>query len=70
MEKDVFIKQAIRDARKELAEWENVLSENQQDLHKFVKKGNRKAGIRYRKALKLIIDRAQTLRREIVETYR
>ena len=53
-----------------LNEWEEVLNSNSTDLHKFDKKGNRQAGIRFRKALKEIVDKAKKLRKEIVETYR
>ena len=70
MERDVFIKQAIHDARKALNEWEDELKSNSIDLHKFFKKRNRRAGVRYRKALKEIADKIKKLRREIVEIYR
>jgi len=59
------IRSAIQQARQELFNWEEDLQSNQKDLHKFYKKGNKRAGVRLRRHLANLIKKAQILRLDI-----
>ena len=50
--------------------WETDLQQNEKDLLKFYKKGNRRAGIRLRRHLKKLIDDVQLLRLDIKRLYK
>ena len=65
---DNLVKQQIREIRKALNDWEETLNENQGDLRKFYKKGNKKAGVRVRKALLEFGKQAKLLRTDILRT--
>jgi len=65
---DSLVKQQIHEARKAIDDWEAALAENQKDLNKFYKKGNKKAGVRVRKVLLEITKQAKLLRTDILRT--
>ena len=46
------------------------LQRNEKDLSKFYRKGSKRAGVRVRQSLKLIMDKAQTLRMDIQRLYK
>jgi len=65
---DSLVKQQIHETRKAVDSWEQLLADNQDDLKKFYKKGNKRAGMRVRKVLKEIMDQAKLLRKDILRT--
>jgi len=62
------IQAVIQKARRELSIWEEELQQNEKDLLKFYKKGNKRAGVRLRRNLANLIKKAQVLRLDIKRT--
>tara|TARA_R110000851_G_scaffold281965_1_gene435459 strand:- start:167 stop:448 length:282 start_codon:yes stop_codon:yes gene_type:complete len=60
------IDQCIR----ELESVKEELNRNSKDLHKFYKRGSKRAGVRIRQSLKLLMDKAQALRMDIQRLYK
>lgn len=54
----------------EIELWIKELESNKKDLLKFYKRGNKSAGIRVRKKLKLLKNKAQELRMDILRLIR
>ncbi len=65
---DSLVKQQIHEARKAVDQWEKELFENKDDLRKFYKKGNKRAGMRVRKVLMEMITQAKLMRADIIRT--
>ena len=63
------IKSGLHEARRLIDEWEEELKSCEKDLHKFYKKGHRRAGIRLRRRLKETINQIQLLRLDIRRLY-
>ena len=59
------IKSLIQKARREISAWEEELQQNEKDLLKFYKKGNKRAGTRLRRCLATLIKKTQILRLDI-----
>ena len=62
------IQAVIQKARREISAWEEELQQNEKDLLKFYKKGNKRAGVRLRRNLANLIKKAQVLRLDIKRT--
>lgn len=70
---NIKINEMIEVIDKSIEELENLkeeLNRNQKDLHKFYKRGSKRAGIRVRRFLKQLIDKAQTTRLDIYRLYK
>ena len=64
------IDDAIDLAIQQLQKIKEDLQRNEKDLSKFYRKGSKRAGGRVRQSLKLIMDKAQTLRMDIQRLYK
>ena len=70
---NIKIKEMIEVIDKSIEELENLkeeLNSNLKDLHKFYKRGSKRAGVRVRRLLKRFIDNAQTIRLDIYRLYK
>tara|TARA_B100000424_G_C22938110_1_gene499155 strand:+ start:2278 stop:2556 length:279 start_codon:yes stop_codon:yes gene_type:complete len=70
---NIKIKEMIEVIDKSIEELENLkeeLNRNSKDLHKFYKRGSKRAGVRVRRFLKQLIDKAQTTRLDIYRLYK
>ena len=70
---NIKIKEIIEVIDKSIEELENLkeeLNRNSKDLHKFYKRGSKRAGVRVRRFLKQLIDKAQTTRLDIYRLYK
>ncbi len=66
--KDMF--DLIEKSRAELDNIEQDLQSNQKDLLKFYKRGSKRAGVRVRRNLKLLMNKAQSIRMDIQRLYK
>ncbi|MAH07823.1 hypothetical protein CMI38_06255 [Candidatus Pacearchaeota archaeon] len=64
------IKQSLEESKAEIERWLEELENNQKDLLKFYKKGNKRAGIRLRRWLKRTRDEIHALRQDIYRLYK
>jgi len=60
----------IAQAEAELDNIKQDLQRNEKDLLKFYKRGSKRAGVRVRRSLKLLMARAQTIRMDIQRLYK
>ena len=70
---NIKIKEMIEVIDKSIEELENLkeeLNRNSKDLHKFYKRGSKRAGVRVRRFLKQLIDKAHTTRLDIYRLYK
>lgn len=63
------IRSKLHEARAFIDQWEEDLKSHEKDLHKFYRKGHKRAGIRLRRKLKEIRDQIQILRLDIRRLY-
>jgi len=64
------IKKSLEQSRDEIDRWLQDLENNQKDLLKFYKRGNKRAGIRLRRWLKRTRDEVHALRQDIYRLYK
>ena len=64
------IKQSLEQARDSIDLWLEELENNQEDLLKFYKRGNKRAGIRTKRWLKKVRDEVHILKQDIFRLYK
>jgi hypothetical protein len=64
------LKSSLEEARGSIDQWLEELENNKEDLLKFYKRGNKRAGIRSKRNLKKIRDEAHLLKQDIFRLYK